>query len=60
MVQKISLVFLMGSVNVKLVMVALGAVNVHMAFIVHHLTNTVQVFDILVITLISVLLIIEH
>ena len=40
-------------------MMASSAVDVLMAFIVHHLTKIVQVFDMLIITLISILLIAE-
>ena len=47
-------VLIMGNVHVNMVMLVVGAVNVNLTFIVHQLTKNVQVFYLLIITLMSV------
>ena len=59
LVQKVRTVSLTVSVRVKLVMVDQGAIDVHITFIVHHLTKNAQVFDMLIITFAFILLFAE-
>lgn len=59
LVQKVQPVSLTANVRVKLVMLELSAIDVNIAFIVHHLTKNAQVFDLLIIRFAFILSFVE-